>query len=51
MNADTGTATARRPATGSKGVSRSQPLTADELRKMDAYWRACNYLFLGMLYL
>jgi xylulose-5-phosphate/fructose-6-phosphate phosphoketolase len=23
----------------------------DELRKIDAYWRACNYLSLGMLYL
>src|SRR6201999_4609229 len=28
-----------------------QPLSADELRKMDAYWRACNYLCVGMLYL
>ena len=27
------------------------PLTADELRKMDAYWRACNYCCVGMLYL
>jgi len=27
------------------------PLSADELRKMDAYWRACNYLCVGMLYL
>src|SRR5579859_6849929 len=26
-------------------------LTPDELRKMDAYWRACNYLCAGMLYL
>jgi xylulose-5-phosphate/fructose-6-phosphate phosphoketolase len=26
-------------------------LTADELRKMDAYWRACNYLCAGMIYL
>src|ERR1700728_1267059 len=35
-----------------KGKSQdSQPLTADELRKMDAYWRACNYLCVGMLYL
>jgi len=24
---------------------------ADELRRMDAYWRACNYLCVGMLYL
>ncbi len=27
------------------------PLTADELQKTDAYWRACNYLALGMIYL
>jgi xylulose-5-phosphate/fructose-6-phosphate phosphoketolase len=26
-------------------------LGADELRKMDAYWRACNYCCAGMLYL
>lgn len=26
-------------------------LSIDELRKMDAYWRACNYLCVGMLYL
>ena len=28
-----------------------EPLTADEVRKMNAYWRACNYLSAGMLYL
>ncbi len=27
------------------------PLTSDELRKIDAYWRASLYLCLGMLYL
>ena len=27
------------------------PLAAEEMRKMDAYWRACNYLCVGMLYL
>ena len=27
------------------------PLSADELRKTEAYWRACNYLSLGMIYL
>ena len=27
------------------------PLNAEELRKTDAYWRACNYLTLGMIYL
>ncbi len=31
---------------GSKG-----PLSADELRKINAYWRACNYLAAGMIYL
>jgi len=28
-----------------------KPLQAEELRKMNAYWRACNYLCAGMLYL
>jgi xylulose-5-phosphate/fructose-6-phosphate phosphoketolase len=28
-----------------------KPLSADELRKMHAYWRACIYLILGMIYL
>ena len=27
------------------------PLTQDELRRLDAYWRACNYLAAGMIYL
>ncbi len=27
------------------------PLAADELRRIDAYWRACNYLAVGMIYL
>ena len=27
------------------------PLSAEELHKTDAFWRACNYLILGMLYL
>ena len=29
----------------------NSPLTAEELRKIDAYWRACNYMCAGMLYL
>ncbi|MFS8825894.1 phosphoketolase, partial [Synechococcus sp. R6-6] len=29
----------------------TKPLTADELRKMDAYWRAANYLSVGQIYL
>jgi xylulose-5-phosphate/fructose-6-phosphate phosphoketolase len=27
------------------------PLSADELRKTDAFWRACSFLSLGMIYL
>ncbi len=27
------------------------PLSAEELRKTDAFWRACTYVVLGMLYL
>ena len=27
------------------------PLTQDEVQKLEAYWRACNYLALGMIYL
>src|SRR6478735_5321286 len=27
------------------------PLDADEARKVHAFWRACNYLALGMIYL
>jgi len=35
--------TAREEGTG--------PLTAEELESIDAYWRACNYLSVGMIYL
>jgi xylulose-5-phosphate/fructose-6-phosphate phosphoketolase len=38
-----------------QGTARSTvagaPLATDELNKIDAYWRACNYLALGMIYL
>src|SRR5215472_5083139 len=27
------------------------PLAADELRRLDAYWRAANYLSVGQIYL
>ena len=37
------------------GLARSTvqgtPLSAEELRRTHAYWRACNYLALGMIYL
>src|ERR1700759_5461042 len=32
-------------------ISSNQVLEADELRKMGAYWRACNYLSGGMIFL
>ena len=38
-----------KPAPGS--VSTAQPLSADELRLTDAYWRAANYLSVGQIYL
>ncbi len=28
-----------------------EPLSTEELQKIDAYWRACNYLAIGMIYL
>ncbi|MCW5981436.1 MAG: phosphoketolase family protein [Bryobacteraceae bacterium] len=33
------------------GGSPDQPLSAEELRKIDAYWRAANYLSVGQIYL
>ena len=39
----------------SYGVARSTipgaPLSEDEARKTHAFWRACNYLALGLIYL
>jgi len=34
-----------------RSTIRGTPLSAEELRKIHAYWRACNYLMLGMIYL
>ena len=43
------------PSISAYGPARStiegSPLKAEELRKIDAYWRACKYLALGMIYL
>jgi len=52
-------ATPLKPASDSSisafGTARSTvegaPLSAEELRKIHAYWRACNYLAVGMIYL
>ncbi len=35
----------------SQSAVADQVLSFDELRKTDAYWRACNYLCAGMIYL
>jgi xylulose-5-phosphate/fructose-6-phosphate phosphoketolase len=29
----------------------NKPLSTDQLERIDAYWRACNYLAVGMIYL
>jgi xylulose-5-phosphate/fructose-6-phosphate phosphoketolase len=34
-----------------RATAAGQPLSADELHKMHAYWRASLYLCVGMLYL
>src|SRR6059036_1140702 len=40
----------RKPGDVSK-LATAGPLSAEELRKMDAYWRASNYLPVGQIYL
>ena len=37
--------------TGGVRPSAPHPLSTEERRKIDAYWRACNYLAVGMIYL
>ena len=37
--------------TGGVKPSATHPLSTEDLRKIDAYWRACNYLAVGMIYL
>src|SRR5215469_8119230 len=34
-----------------RSTIKDQPLSAEEFRKTELYWRACNYLSLGMIYL
>ncbi|HUL59750.1 MAG TPA: phosphoketolase [Anaeromyxobacteraceae bacterium] len=34
-----------------RSTVKGAPLAPDELRRLHAFWRACNYLALGMLYL
>src|SRR5947209_18756576 len=40
----------RKTGEGSKGTA-AGPLSAEDLRKMDAYWRAANYVSVGQIYL
>jgi xylulose-5-phosphate/fructose-6-phosphate phosphoketolase len=42
--------TVKRAAAGSNTAT-AKRLSAEELRNIDAYWRACNYLAAGMIYL
>jgi xylulose-5-phosphate/fructose-6-phosphate phosphoketolase len=39
------------PGSVSQGQLQPNPLSAEDLRKMNAYWRACNYMAAGMIYL
>jgi xylulose-5-phosphate/fructose-6-phosphate phosphoketolase len=39
------------PETTTRGASGAEPLSAEELRLLDAYWRAANYLSVGQIYL
>src|ERR1700719_1069701 len=39
------------PYAPTRSTIKDKPLTAEELRKTEIYWRACNYLSLGMIYL
>ena len=39
------------PYAPTRSTVKEQPLNAEELRKTEFYWRACNYLSLGMIYL
>src|SRR5262245_51726741 len=46
------TARPPKPMTRRDGLpATTGPLSAEELRKMDAYWRASNYLSVGQIYL
>jgi xylulose-5-phosphate/fructose-6-phosphate phosphoketolase len=39
------------PYSGTRSTIKDKPLSPEELRKTEIYWRACNYLSLGMIYL
>ncbi len=39
------------PYAPTRSTIKGTPLDLEELRKIETYWRACNYLSLGMIYL
>ena len=39
------------PYAPTRSTVTATPLSAEELHKTETYWRACNYLSLGMIYL
>src|SRR3974377_2383335 len=39
------------PYAPTRSTIKDKPLNAEELRKTEIYWQACNYLSLGMIYL
>jgi xylulose-5-phosphate/fructose-6-phosphate phosphoketolase len=39
------------PYSPTRSTISGTPLSVEELHKIEAYWRACNYLSLGMIYL
>jgi xylulose-5-phosphate/fructose-6-phosphate phosphoketolase len=47
----TATADAKRKTAATTKAAPASSLSADELRKMHAYWRAANYLSVGQIYL
>jgi xylulose-5-phosphate/fructose-6-phosphate phosphoketolase len=49
--ARTGPATSDGSQAAASPISSAQPLSADQLRRMDGYWRAANYLSVGQIYL
>src|SRR5581483_3452860 len=46
-----GNAITTEQAISARQAETRQTLSADELRKMEAYWRAANYLSVGQIYL
>lgn len=51
MSSETSAASTVRSDAAARKTAAQHPLTAEEMRRMHAYWRACNYLCAGMLYL